>query len=343
MDVTPLDRETKARLQGALENLPEEALLSLPRDAAGEVVVDLVHALYRYEHPRPGEVVWTEVRELTKDDWREVSDALGHIYRATHSFDGFPSFAWGDLREVRTELLRQLREQPRPDEWMMQLLDYRLLNFSTSLRLYHEHVMAQVNRDGDKATKTAVSKAFSEVYDRSFAYRLLYSLRNAFQHGVRGLITLRMTIRLVEGSDTEREAEAYALLQTDTFVASRANAAVRREVQNGPDDVDLLVLSEEAYDEVRALHSRLLPLLHPEAPASAEVLIRYITELRGARPFFHQYIREHPARGLVQFRTLDRDGFAYVARVAGRRATFEDGPPPDALGVLPSYPSHTGG
>lgn len=302
-----------------------------------EPEVEIVQAVYRYERPKPGEVRWIELRELTTEEWDAAMEAHREIYAFTRGLDGFPSFAWGDLRSVRDELLRQMREQDAPEEWMMPLIEYRILNYSTSLKLYHEYVTAQVNRTDDEELKARVETEFSELYDRSFGYRLIYSMRNAFQHGVRGLMSLRATVRLVEGSDTELESELHAYLIKDVFAAGRSNAAVRRQVRGMDEDIDLFELSEEVFSEIQALHTRLAPLLHPGAPAAAQLLIRYIKELGGDRPHFHRYIRGFPAQ-ILETRTLDRGGFDYVAKQAGARAAYEGRSPTDALAVLPSYP-----
>ena len=326
----------EAELSKLIAQLPADLRAALPTKE-GRPQVEIVHALYRYEQTQPGEVRWTEVRELSSQDWDAVEAAHGEVYRFTRGLDGFPSFAWGDLRSVRDELLRQMREQAAPDEWMVPLIEYRILGYSTALKLYHEHVMAQVNRTGDVGLKAQVSKEFSEVYDRSFGYRLIYSMRNAFQHGVRGLVALRLTARFADGSDTETESEVHAYLVKDIFSASRANAAVRRQVRERKNDIDLLKFSEESFGEVQRLHARLAPLLYPEAPAAAQLLIQYIKELGGDRPHFHEYIRGLPTRGLLGTTTLDRVGFDYVAGQAGARVAFEGGSPPDALTVLPVY------
>jgi hypothetical protein len=222
---------------------------------------------------------------------------------------------------------------------MTQVIEYRIINYSTALKLYHEYVTAQVNRTGDDDLKAQVAAAFSETYDRSFGYRLIYSMRNAFQHGVRGLVSLRMTARLADGSDAARESEAYAYVEKDAFAASRANAAVRRHVLELARDIDLFKLGEDAFAEVQMLHARLAPLLHPGAPVAAQLLMQYIEELGGERPHFHEYVRGLPTRGILGTRSLDRGGFDYVARQAGKRVIYEEGAPTDALAVLPTYPS----
>lgn len=310
----------------------------LPTNVDGEPPIETVQALYRYDQAKPGEVRWTEVRELSTEQWDAAMAAHRDVYRFTRGLDGFPSFAWGDLRNAREELLRQLREHTNPDEWMMPLIEYRILNYSTALKLYHEHVTAQVNHTGDEELKARVATEFSELYDRSFGYRLMYSMRNAFQHGVRGLVSLKMTARLADKPNAERESEARAHLAKDVFVAGRSNAAVRRQVGEMDDDIDLFELSDEAFGEVQMLHTLLTPLLHPAAPAAARLLIQYIKELGGDRPHFHKYIRGLPTKGILGTTTLDRVGFEYVARQAGARATYEEGLPTDALAVLPTYP-----
>jgi len=331
--------EAKAALAEAIAQMPADLRAVLPTNAEGEPQVEIVHALYRYEGLKPGEVRWIEIRELSIEEWGAAIAAHRDVYRFTRGLDGFPSFAWGDLRNARDELLRQLREQTLPDEWMGPLIEYRILNYSTALKLYCEHVTAQVNRTGDDDLKARVAAAFSELYDRSFGYRLIYSMRNAFQHGVRGLVSLRMTARLADGSDTERESEAHAHLKKDAFAAGRGNAAVRQQVREMDDDMDLFELGEEAFAEVQMLHARLAPLLHPEAPAAAQLLIQYIKEVGGERPHFHEYIRGLPTKGILGTTTLDRGGFDYVAQQAGKRAIYEEGSPIDALAVLPTYPS----
>lgn len=310
---------------------------ALPTHADGEPQGETVKALYRYEQTKPGEVRWTEVRELSAEEWDAAMAAHRDVHGFTRGLDGFPSFAWGDLKGARQELLRQVLVQTAPNEWMMQLIEYRILNYSTALKLYHEHVTAQVNRTGDEELRARVAKEFSNLYDRSFAYRLVYSMRNAFQHGTRGLVSFKVTARLIDGSDTERESAAHAYLAKDTFASGRNNAAVRHEVRGMDGDIDLFELSEEAFGEIQLLHARVAPLLYPGAPASAQLLIQYIKELGGDRPNFHEYIRGLPTRGLLGTTTLDRVGFEYVANQAGARATYEGRLPTDAMAVLPTY------
>lgn len=328
-----------AELAEAIARMPAEQRAALPTNDKGEPQMEIVQALYRHEHPKPGEVTWIQVRELSAEEWDAATAAHRDVYSLTRGFDAFPSWAWGDLRNARDELLRQLREQTQPNEWMGPLIEYRILSYSTALKLYKEHVTAQANRIGDAELQDRVAAAFSEVYDRSFGYRLIYSMRNAFQHGVRGLLSLHMAARLAEGSDSGRESEAHAHLEKEVFADSRSNAAVRRQVRDMHGDIDLFELGEEAFAEVEMLHARLAPLLHPGAPAAARLIIQYIKELGGERPHFHEYIRGLPAKAILGMTALDRVGFDYVVKQAGGRAIYEAGSPPDVLAVLPSYPS----
>ncbi|MGI8416163.1 MAG: hypothetical protein ACR2P2_08140 [Nakamurella sp.] len=332
--------DAKAALAEAMAELPAEDRRLVPADAQGVPVVEFVRALFRYEHPRPGEVNWIQIRELSETEWSEVIAAHNVVYRLTRGLDGFPAFAWGDLQNAHAELLRQLKADTYPNEWMAPLIEYRILNLSTALKMYHEHVCAQVNRTGDDGLKQRISETFSELYDRSFGYRLLYSMRNAFQHGVRGLVRLEMTARLADGSDTERESEALFNLDKTAFAASRANGTVRREVAAMPDDtaIDLFELGSEAFDEIEALHARLSPLLYPGAPDAARLLTRYMVEIGGKQAYFHEYVRGLPTKGILGTTTLDRGGFEYVSQVVGNRANYDGNRPPGGpSAVLPRY------
>lgn len=331
----------EAALAEAVTRLPAEVRAMFPTSASGEPQVELVRALYRYEHPKPGEVRWIQMRELGLEEWDAAVAAHGEIYRLTHGLDRFPSFAWGDLKSVRDELLRQAREHTLPDEWMAPLVEYRFLNYSTALKLYQEYVRAEINRTSVGDLKAQVEAILSEAYDGSFGYRLMYSMRNAFQHGVGGLVSLQVTARLVEGPNIERESEAHAYLEKEAFSASGANATVRQNVRDMRGDVDLFLLGEEAFASVQRLHALLIPLLHPAAPAAAQLLEQYMAEIGGERPHFHQYIRGLPTQGLLETRTLDRSGFDYVVGEAGKQAIYEEGGPTGPLSVLPSYQSFT--
>ncbi|MCV2395107.1 hypothetical protein OEB99_12390 [Actinotalea sp. M2MS4P-6] len=330
--------DAERELVDAITQLPAEDRLLVPTDADGKPRVEIVHALYRYESAQPGMVKWIEVRELSRTEWKAVEAAHREVCRFTRGLDRYPAFAWGDLSAARDELRRQVREHTRPNEWMPHLIEYRILAFSTALRLYQDYATTRASRAGDKSLPSRAASIFSEVYDGSFAYRLMYSMRNVFHHGMHDLVTLHMTARFAEGSETERESEVHAYLNKSAFAASRANAAVRTQVRETTDDIDLFEFSERAFTDLRDAHLRIGPLLHPAAPEAAKLLAGYIEEIGGDRAHFHEYVRGLPTKGLLGTTTLDRAGFDYVARQAGKRATFEDGEPADPLTVLPTYP-----
>lgn len=60
--------EAKAALAEAIAQMPADLRAVLPTNAEGEPQVEIVHALYRYEGLKPGEVRWIEVRELSIKD-----------------------------------------------------------------------------------------------------------------------------------------------------------------------------------------------------------------------------------------------------------------------------------
>jgi len=328
----------KAELSVLLSQLPDSMRSQLPTDSAGESKIEIVYGLFRYENTAPGEVEWVEVRELSLEEWEAAVKAHSEIYRRTQDVDRFPAFAWGELLIVRDELLRQLLANTHPDEWVVPLLEYRILNFSTAVKLYHEHITATVNRTKNEDLKNQVASAFSQLYDTSLGYRISYSMRNAFLHEGRALLSLQMTARLVDGSNTEKEAEAHAYLDKDAFGATGTNATVRKQVRESDGDLDLLELGEEAFTGLQELHAYLSPLLHPNAPAAAQLLSKYIKEAGWQVAHFHEYIRGLPTRGVLDTRTLDRLGFEYVAHQAGVKTSYEGAEPLDLKAALPTYP-----
>jgi len=313
-----------------IEAMPAKWRESLPRDDAGEPILEVKYGLYAYARTAPNEVTWKEVRELDVAEWDAAIDAHRQIYLLTQDVDRFPSFAWSDLKATRAELHRQLREgSVHPEEWIAPLVEYRILGYSTALWMYYEYVMAELNRRRDEDLSADVKAKFSRLYDESFGYRLVFSLRNAFQHGVRSLVSLQAKVALVDGSDRERETEARAPLDKDKFVGSRANATVRREVRalNDDEELDLFILCEEAHTGVQDLHRRLAPLLHPDAPAAAKLLAGYMREVGNEQAHFHEYIRGVPHL-LLGTHTLDRNGFTYVVEQIGGNLIYVEGQVP---------------
>ncbi|WP_434513171.1 hypothetical protein [Clavibacter nebraskensis] len=337
-DVDPDD--VAAQLRAVLAMLPPDVQDMLPRNGRGQPRLEVVQALYRHDQSKPGEHLWTEVRELDLGEFDAANDALSAVYRLTRGLNAFPAFAWGDLDTAKTEFLRQVHRNGQFSEWMASLIEYRVIIFSTAVKLYQEQVLTQAKHAADEALYPQLKAMFSEVYDRSFAYRVLYSIRNAFHHGDRRIISLKGTSRLKGPSGGDIETDGVALLDKAAFAAGESNGAVRREIRELGEDieVDLFRLSSQTFSEIEQLSDRIIPLLHPDAPQAAAVLAGYFRELDGQRPHFHEYIRGLPLKGVLGITTLDRLSFAYVAAQAGSHAVYENGPASDITSVLPIYP-----
>jgi len=71
----------EAALAEAIAQMPADQRAALPTDE-GEPYVEIVQALYRYERPRPGEIRWIEVRELSAEEWDAVIAAHREVYRS---------------------------------------------------------------------------------------------------------------------------------------------------------------------------------------------------------------------------------------------------------------------
>jgi hypothetical protein len=272
-----------------------------------------IKALCRHERRGPHYFVFVEVRQLTDDQWDAVIAAHSEVHQVVHSFDRFLPFAWNDLQAARREAIEH--GIPERDASIGSLLEYRVLGFSTSLWLYNEYVTAEVNRRGDEDLKKAVKGLFSQTYDSSQAYRLVYSLRNAFQHGVRHLINSRGTHRLVNGRGPETETELHCELVKDVFIATKANSTVRNEVREMEGNPDILGLCDEAFAAVQRLHVDLTPLLHPHAHAAALLLLDYMREIGNERAHFHRYPVGAPTKPAIT--SLGREEFEWVTRETG--------------------------
>lgn len=90
----------EAALAEAIAQMPADQRAALPTDE-GEPYVEIVQALYRYERPKPGEIRWIAVRELSAEEWDAVIAAHREVCRFTRGLHRLPSFAWGDLRNAR--------------------------------------------------------------------------------------------------------------------------------------------------------------------------------------------------------------------------------------------------
>jgi len=287
-------------------------------DASGAPPHEVVHALFRHEALEPGHFSWTQVRELSEDEWLEARESHVVIAHMLESFDKFLPIAWQDLQVGRDEVLERLHTDLSP-EGIAPQIEYRILNFSTGLKLYHEHVLAELNRNGTASVKTEVNRRFSELYDNCRGYRFMYSLRNAFLHGTRGLVRIEAGVRLVDEAMTEKESWIRTNIQRKQFDGSKANAAVRREIREMADDPEIYDLCTEALEGVQQLHAGLIPLLHPRAPRAAHVIRLYALEVGRSVPYFHEYRRDDPRNPTIT--NLSRTGFEYMVTETGGQIT----------------------
>lgn len=277
----------------------------------------LVHALVRYEEPEPHSIQWVEVRRLPPEEWQSVAEALAVVDSVVRSYDRFLTTAWADLEKAHQYVLDQAVVSRHLVLDALGVLEYRLLGFSTAIRLYETYITAEANRARDGSVSAAIRSIFSERYDASQAYRVIYHLRNAFQHGVRDLVGGTVSARLVEASSTETvESQVHVILRREVFARSGANAAVRKEVREMDADPDIVAMCVEAYSGIQDLHERVIPILHRDGPIAARTLMAYVREVGNENPHFHQYDEARPLES-TRIRELDSKGFRYVIAVEG--------------------------
>lgn len=222
-----------------------------------------------------------QLKELSTSEWQEIKAAHKLIFQVTQSFDKFLVFSWTDLQESEEKLLLAIEADQANSGVFVTEFQYRLLNFSVGLKLYHESIVAELNRNCTDDQKERVHTAFSGLYDENFGYRLIYNMRNAYLHGVRDLVQLRSTRRLRKNAQDGSEdtiSNFEVQLNKVTFLASRANASVRNEVREMTEIPDLRILCSDAYSGVNTLHPEIIETIYPDAFAAADLIWSYMQE-----------------------------------------------------------------
>lgn len=128
--------------------------------------------------------------------------------------------------------------------------------------------MADAERyHGSGAAEVAeVDRIFSEAYDSSFAYRLLYRLRNVLVHHSLRCVGLFLSAK--ETSQTGLIVNQYELrvpLLREIFLGAKkgVSATMRKELRDVSEDPDLLTLCREAISELERIDKRIRLLVNP--------------------------------------------------------------------------------
>lgn len=128
-------------------------------------------------------------RTLSEEEWTHYQAAVAHVSSVQTNAD-LHSFArdnYQEFLETQTSIEALRADSPAADQLGPELslaLNRRLSNFLSSFRAFLDHSELRIKRQYGNTSAEAVAfkSACSLVFDRSFAYRFAYKLRNYSQH-----------------------------------------------------------------------------------------------------------------------------------------------------------------
>jgi hypothetical protein len=166
------------------------------------------------------------------------------------------------------------------NKWRVEL-ECRVLNVCAAIRMYEEHVMAELSRKyGKHSEETEEAKRiFSATFDQHLSYRVLYSLRNAVVHGSRSLFGFQMSVGPdVNEEDGNLRVDISIDLVRASFKKTSVNARVRHEVAALAVNPNTLKLCYDVFPAMMNLNTELVPLLEPKLPQALATLAGVINE-----------------------------------------------------------------
>jgi hypothetical protein len=237
----------------------------------------------------PNAIMFEFVRTLDDDEWDQISRAVAEIRTAIEGLDYLWKIALTDLTSTMDSIAGDLLDDFSllgESEWWSPRLAFRLIAFSTSLRLFEEHTLALAKRRaGDQQSLVAqVRNEFSRTYDGSASYRLIYELRNVLVHGSTRSVGLGAKLSLE--SDDQRSVTLSAVLLRDVFLEQlhKSKPVLRQELLRLDEDPDLLTIVELAARELWLLNVRLKPLMFPTLAGALKRLSELAEEVRAVDP-----------------------------------------------------------
>lgn len=245
--------------------------------------------VYGYTPTSDG-VEFHPVRQLSEGEYDAAGNAVKVLLDVLTGPTAFAELARRDMtttiEDVRARLATDFRDIQR---WGPEL-EYRIVAVSAALRMHEEFVMSTIGKRSDDEARTGAKVIFRGTYDRSQAYRIIYSLRNALVHGSKGLTSLSAKGTL--NQDGTISTTISINLSRKRFGASDVKAPVRAELRAMQEDPDLFLLANLALDDLAAMREQLEPLLYPDAPAAARLIFAYVQEVFAAgfgSPHFHAH------------------------------------------------------
>lgn len=140
----------------------------------------------------------------------------------------------------------------------------RLSNLLHSCKSYSDHIKHHLNRLATPELKNKFEKSTSAAYDSSSSYRFMEALRNYAQHRAMPLHGVTLDAAWTgnfDGKDKSEGLHRHSLhLQIDLRRIrsdQKFKAAVRAEIANSPDHLDVSILVREYIERLAQVHEDL--------------------------------------------------------------------------------------
>jgi hypothetical protein len=223
--------------------------------------------------------------ELQPEEYRAYLKACGRLQSAIDgSLITYVRQSLANLESIAEQIRHFMQTQPglaalqaSVDNWFANVVCY-VLTFCSALHLYQEQSEGEVTRNYGDASDELVRmrNIFSDAYDNSFAYRLIYRLRNVLVH--HSLQSVGLTLATAEdrtpaGLIVHRHTVRVPLKREIFLRAKRAvSAQIRQQLEEMAEDPNLLVLCPEALRAVEDVHRKIFRLVHADLLENARLV-----------------------------------------------------------------------
>ncbi|UKA59135.1 hypothetical protein [Arthrobacter sp. FW306-2-2C-D06B] len=233
---------------------------------------------------RPG-IAYNLVRPLKPGEREELDRAIRSVTNIVQGFMVYIRQALNDLGESIQRVFSEHASMSGDVNSRRIELEYRMLNVCAAIRMYEEHTYSEIDRKygPNSSQRIAAKVVFTQTYDKSLEYRILYYLRNAMTHGSRNLISFAFSATSNPGEDPSFTLQLP--LQRDKFFASNAKATVRQEVQAMSEDPDTLSMCFSVLATMTDLNHQLTPILEPDLLDHVVTLAHLINEAAAVRGY----------------------------------------------------------
>lgn len=251
------------------------------------------------------------IRPLTDDEFATYEAAVQALRQFDRGQGGF-GFLQQSHFEFEKELstieaeVRVLGGEARNRSDISMRVNLRVLNFLSASRLYLDHTAYRLSRTYGKQSPEMMvfEEATKAAYDRSFAYRFLYKLRNFGQHCGMPVGHAALNSRLVDPPKLEAKHELQISFRTEELLAEDRAVwgQVARELEEVGPELDVAPLVREKAALIRDVHRDVTTKEEPRVRASAAQVHSILKDgfVDGGVPAVGDFqLVEHPLGGMT--------------------------------------------